>query len=609
MEVRQLREAYFDHDFSPPANNRSFWQSRMPGGNPRYYFMVENAVLKQISDRIYKDKSVAASLLIMYKKIFYEELAKIPDTSIHKSWLTGVEFGGVYSDFKVDILAYEIKDPSKKEQLNQGIQSFYFKVATRFANTLKNEYPEIHAKVLGQAGLVGHPGAWSLGAMSHDPRLAYLKARQMRKEEPEARYTKDHPDLKLIKPEEADDFTRYQAAATLKDAEKSRLELRKMFNNHSDFFADDGLLTISVIDILRRVEADPSVVTVGEYIHAIRKRFEKRFGFYFPQGREGDDQILKLLKYFRQANELVPPVRIFEPESLTLIPGKISGNGLMTFDLSGQNNRNLREAMASMRAAVTKHKTGDELALVDDYLNIAYDRQMRESERFNVRMAKIKIALRETGLYSEADIQRMSGAGDDRNLPVRITLEQQALTIDKIVELQVAADGVRSTYQPPAYEDTGNEISRVNRLALSSRAEDLEKLVRSRIEGRGQDQVSYANLRGLGIGIRIHPLENYSAKVKHKAEILIATKEPLTPEAKQEIRRKIRNVLNSEPDENIPLEVTRILFTDDIRAGQASRQPGSKQQLPQQAPADKVGWLTPLRSVFLWLCAILQFLF
>lgn len=544
-------------DFQAPADNEAFLNRVIHDMNEgrSIYFHVDNAVLKVLNDKIFKDKELSAATLNLYKTIFFEELEK--DRWL-RSHIPPGSSGGVYSDFKTIRLAAVPREEADIEKIYSAFEKLHERVGLRFAAEM-TRHPELEDLYRDRRGILGDPANWNQAGFGRTAAQASVQARRNRRAAP----GEEREIGKPTAPKRFDGKTVLEVAAQIREIEKLRGEIDETFKHDPRVIAE-GVFTPDAIDILRRAQGDPRIEDLADYRAYVEQRFRTRFGIEIS-----DKDADRLQRYFHLANEMAPSIFIKEQEPIALAELKNASHGVVSFDISGQNGLNMRANMLALHHATLVHGADNkhDLKLVDLALELGFEGQLRESDAFDASKTAIANSLQRTHIPGEGtntaarDDGSLTASGDDATfLPTRpIGLVEKMRLLRNLREAWKPASRFRVTFQPQTYAGGKEAIDDARRFELISQAEQVEKKLRDDLELAG---FSYEVLRETIFGISVNPTREGTVKV----DIFFAGSPSREKASRPALIDPIRQALRS----GLPahFELNRIYDADGIFASQ-----------------------------------------
>ncbi len=504
-EVEQFKATHLRSGFEAPADNEAFLNRviHTPEDGRSVYFHVDNAVLKMLNDKIFKDKELSAATLNLYKEIFFEELEK--DRWVHGRTRPAHQ-GGVYSDFKIIRLEVRGRTDAEVDKIYPALEALHERVGTRFAAEMAR-HREIAALYQDRRGILADPANWNQAGFGKNAAQASIQARRNRRAGPGER-TPGKP----TRPRRFDAEAVLEVASQVREIEKLRLQLDDTFQ-HDPRIISEGVLTTDALDILRRAQGDLRITDLASYREYIEKRFQQRFDV-----RLTDEDVGRLQKYYHLANELAPSIYIKEKEPIALAEIKDATHGVVSFDVAGQNSLNMRATLLALFHAHAVHgNQKNDAKLVDLTLELTFEGQLRESDAFDASKATIGAALSRTHLRGEGTNTEpridgsLTASGDDATfLPSRPIGFTEKLRLLRNLRQTATPSRFRVTFQPQN-DGFGQPIADARRFKLISQAEQLEKKLRDDLEAAG---FSFEALKQTVFAVSVEPSRDGTVEVE-----------------------------------------------------------------------------------------------
>ncbi len=498
-EAARFKQTHLHSSYAVPADNEAFFR-RMIGqaeDEMAIYFHVENAVLKQLNDKVFGDKELSASTLNLYKRIFFENLQRNPFLF---SRIPRPEDGGVYSDYKSIRLVAIPKQATELDQIETHFASLHNRVTQEFVAEL-NRFEKMKGFYQNHQGLLADPAHWNLAGMGTTASEASVQTRRSRKPLP----GEERPQGISILARRFDGRTAILVAEDLHRIERMRHNLEAQFTK-SPTLIKNGILDLDAVDLLRKAQGDTSIHGQTEYRAYLTRRFSERFAVRLTEA-----QCDLLQQYYSHVNELAPSLYIKDQEPIALAELERATHGVVSFDFAGQNNLNLLGTMESFHQAALL--AGNKKGLYQYAtlaLALANERQQRESDAFDSTKDVLSNALRASGLTgSGQNLQPrpkydFTASGDDATFLPNSTLGilQQMRLVRELRNRWTPASRFRVTFQPQNFTDSNSKINDEQRFTLISQAESVEKRLRDELEADG---VPHPTVKDTLFAIRTHP--------------------------------------------------------------------------------------------------------
>jgi hypothetical protein len=456
----------------PGADNGAFVDAARGNSQRPFalYFHLENAVLKAMNDKYFKDKELSASAVALFEQIFHRHV--MSERSLSPDL--------VYSDYKSVRFAYYEDSPAVRAHLERS----YREAAAEFERTLKR-FRALSEKYDFEGSALRDPKRWHLAGFGHTADQAATAARF-------ARFRIGSGEIS------AEDFqspaVREAISSRLALAETLRVKLPTLFGlaalaKGAAEKIDSGgwVLSPGAIDILRKVGAG----SAESYRAEVQGRFRTRFGIELS-----GEAVDSLQKYFHSVEAFAPS--IFELKETLSLGLEHGTEGLVAADLAGQNVRNLRAVMQALAEGAGKP--------IEKALVLTRAAQEEASARFEKRRKAFDKALTDAGITGKAFEGAPDGlifSGDDGVFyPKSELTDSNKLAVLRALGAQaIQPDDFRVTFVPARYEGTSVPIPAARRAELISLAESAEKELRARLERHG---TPYSKLKQLGVALDLH---------------------------------------------------------------------------------------------------------
>ncbi len=450
------------------ADNAGFLAAALTPEKYGLFFHVENAVLKAMNDKYFKDKEVSASVVALYEQIFIKHLMADPALRPDR----------VYSDYKTLRFAFHTDSPALREHLTKALES-----ASAEFNLALKRYTALEPLYDFPGSTIRNSSRWHLAGFGATADQAGTAARF-------ARYTVSNSWQDF-----GDAATRAHLNTRALAAERYRKKLYKNLYTGGESRAftrgEDGkyVLSPAAIEILKKAS--------GEEPDFVQTAFLRRFGL-----RVNEETLSDLRTYFDLVETFAPS--IYEAQETLSMGLEKATEGLVAADLAGQNVRNLHAVMAALAKAADGPRDGAAVRAVEQ-TRVA---QTAASAAFEARRAKFEMALKAAGIVGKALIF----SGDDGVFyPAKAMSEpERERFLLGLRQSALESNDFRVTFLPASYLGTNHGIPVERRADFISKAESAEKALRRRLEGKG---ISYLQLKEMGIALDLRPSET-SVRVK-----------------------------------------------------------------------------------------------
>lgn len=440
-------------NFKSPSNNQLFERIAREKSEGSLFFHVENAILKQMNDKILLDKELSASLQSLYAKIFFEELEG--DSKIRSK--------AIYSDYKSIRIVFEKDSPD----LRHRVSEVYRKSALRYQSEVKN-LPGIQSLFAENSNRIAkNTAAWNLPGMGSTADEAALVSRSERFSPiievgvPTVNHVSDANLMQdLTEHVRTSEYSRARAAVMV-EAE---------FGKHQTIFIE-GTLSPEAIEILKKADSS----SWENFQSQIQERFKIRFG-----NAPSAELILALQSYLHHADVFAPT--IFEKKDEKDLGLAGAKNGIVTLDIIGQNVRNT----GALLRALHKYSHGDLGKLLEGTRNA----QDKESGHF----ARLRDAIHKAILSAKLP-GKVSLSGDEiAFIPSRVLTEPEREQLFHTLHGVTHGGKIRMSYVPPHFQDSTTPVPPEFLAQSAANAEAYEKSLRLDLEKRGYTPKVLSNM-------------------------------------------------------------------------------------------------------------------
>jgi len=490
----RIAERYARFDKIAEQDNGNFIELGLAAnaGRPsaaKHFLFSENAVLKELNDKVVADKDLVTALTNLRKDLEHFHLAQDPILSPH--------IVGKYSDFKVLQVALDTTDPAIVARLNQRIEN----ISARYGSYLESIAEERGWAQKG-VGLSQDTRAWFHSGSGVSPDQAALAARDSRT----VAYGEGGPRVRSFA----------QARAGLERAglltDRYRAWAAKRFAAADGMLVDAGngekVLSAEAIEAMKK--ATPLGPGPEGYREAVRAVLAKRFGATLSP-KEAD----ALIRYLSLADRFSPPLLL--PKRVVIDMNQ-AATAVLSADFKGQNARNLEETLKAL-ARTKGGALASRVAEVRRGEGAATARLEELKERFGRALE-----LTTPGLRAEF-------SGDDGMgfLKTAYTEADQLRFVRNYLKEGGKLGDLRLTYEKLNYFDTGAVIPGEARARLVGEAEAVEKKLREKLLGA----LDRRELNGTKIFVRLEGAASGAARVN----LLLVTAAGNKPGVAEEARR------------------------------------------------------------------------
>ncbi len=496
-EVRQFIRENIRYEGLTERDNRSYI-NRMTRGEGKLYFESESAILKQLNDKVVKNRSLVQSLENRYRAILVE---KISQNQLIKGKLLAK-----YGDYKSVRLIFSEDSTELRSELSRIFSETAFQFESELQNTpMRDLY-------LNQRGIAGDPKAWHLAGFGKTLDEANSSARAARARFP----TGANHMPEVILPHD------FAIEKSVLDAKVARIEsLREALQAElgsgqimtpTKGGANRLILSADAIELLKKVEAS----SLEEYRQNLRQKFKNRF-----QVELNDNQIDHLRDYYHLADSFAAAIVDSTRTSMSVSQ---ASSGLISVDFAGQGARGLHETLETLA-----NSDGTAAGVIN---------QGRET--FGRAAGKMKLLRKRFLDASRAELSadkegKFLFSGDDGiYLPERALTQKAKLRfLTALSRKNQNASSFRVAFITSRFVEGGRIPPAVN-AALVAEAEGVEKALRASLEG----QVVFAEAKRLAFGIDYIPSEAGGGKMK-----LLIGADQISPENLLLIEKSFRDSL------------------------------------------------------------------
>ncbi|RZA02246.1 MAG: hypothetical protein EOP11_16840, partial [Proteobacteria bacterium] len=283
------------------------------------FYFSENAVLKELNDKVVADKDLVTALTNLRKDLEHFYLHQDPELKIH--------LAGQYSDFKTLQIGLNTKDPRVVARLDEKIGI----INKKYSDYLSSVAEKRVWREKG-SGLAKDSTSWFHAGVGASPDEAALAARDSRYQT----LTEKGPRLRS--------FAEAQSGldASGRFADRYRTWVAKRFSGVEGMLTDAGtgryVLSAEAIEAMKK--ATPLEPTAAGYAESVRAVLKKRFGadISFKEAEA-------LKKYMDLADRFSPPLLM---DKRVVIDMSQPAAAVISADFKGQNARNLEETLKAL---------------------------------------------------------------------------------------------------------------------------------------------------------------------------------------------------------------------------------------------------------------------
>jgi len=423
------------------------------------YVDIENAVLKDLNDKLFKDKKFGDAVNNMYYDAFYNELKQ------------------------------QLASNGKEYDLNQLLKATYQQANQKLLNTL--ESTGLLQLALGMEGQLGKPAQWFLGGIGSDAIKANMGARGARQ------HLKDTNDGLIL--DFADHLPQmHQDILAIKKVHESLQNNRELLRTGIMTFVEDGkyILDYDVVEILRKNKRG-SFPSTAEYRAAIRAKIKSIYA-----GAElADDKVIDAMTdYFEKCDAINPPLFIRDRIRIDLEKAQ---HGIVSIDFSGMGVENIQAIMKGMLETEANVSPN---VVVDRSLGAIWREVQKVTDNFNLQKRELNQSLQNFGATTSEGANPVRFSGDDGIfLPDRKWSSEEKKKLISIMSKKNPSK-YRLVFVDTNYVD-GSVIPAKVRSELIVKSENLEKELRKAVVGLGVDKISKEQAKELMICIDYIPIK------------------------------------------------------------------------------------------------------
>jgi hypothetical protein len=413
--------------------------ARGGAGGAKLFLDLENAVLKDLNDKVVRDKDFVTALTNLHKDVVWASLNS--DDLIRKHLIAR------YSDFKSLRFAFSDDGPILQERLRQRMLDVNRRYSEYVASIAKEESWTQRAR-----DLAFDSRNWFHGGLGSTPDEAGLAGRSSRYGGGSGAPLRSFEQSQKSLSRAADKVELYRSWAD------------KRFSSVTGFLAPAGekkILSAEAIETIRK--AVPAAG--GSQAQAVQVALQKRFGLTLTEQEAKD-----LGDFLAYADRFSPG--LFLEERVVIDLGQAKA-GVVSVDFKGQNARNLEETLRSLAES-----EGQPLAERIRLLRAAEARATAALDEKKARFQRVLQRL-QPGLRAEF-------SGDDGIGFLQKTLSPGKKRLFSRYWKEAGGEGgdIRLTFHDFRYADTGALVPAAERSRLVVAAEDLEKKIRADLMGK-----------------------------------------------------------------------------------------------------------------------------
>lgn len=421
----------------------------------KLYFDLENAVLKELNDRIVLDKELVTALTNLHKELVWNAISADPLLSKHMV--------GNYSDFKSIRIAFDEDNPALKKRLRELIPDINKKYSDYVGKLAEEKGWDVRTR-----GLSADRRNWYQAGFGKTPDQAGLASRCAR--------ALPGPGGVSVPRSFTDCLARLESAA--KNVGRYLQWAGKRFGAVPGMMVDaeNGRLVPSAELIEAIKKAKPAAATRESMAEAVNEELRRRFKVELSA---------KESEALRQALELADQFSpgLLQAERVVIDMGQ-EAKAALSADFKGQNARNLEETFRALART-------EGMSMADRVREVR-----RGEEAATARLEEMKARYQKVVGRMFPGMQAQY-TGDDgiAFLPKDLSLDERLRFARYWKEEGGGAGDLRLTHEPFRYADTGAVIPPEKRSAIVSAAEEVEKEMRRKLLQRGFNRVRLNRLQ------------------------------------------------------------------------------------------------------------------
>jgi|GEM_PF-4857611 len=479
-EAVAFRQAYSEIRLG--TNNSTFFakmNAAVPTGKEAIFFDVENAVLKQLNDVVFAEKSLGDAANGLFMKKLMDKISAHPE-------LAG-KLQASYSDYKSLRFLLHADQGADAARVRQVLGQLYRESVDEFV--IRLDEAKLSGLWTSYNGQISNPRTWFLSGTGASATEANMAARAVRAEA--TRVAGDGAAANVGTANFADHMAQFsQELHNLNSVRRSLAEIDVLRTSGIMAPIEGGQLVMSknAIEIFRKIKR-ADFATDAAYNLAIRKRMKVIFGV------EIDDVAVNgLSRYYAGIDTFSPPIFI---EQRVPIDMSLAEHGLVSVDFAGIGVDNAHGAMAALARVPTEGVEAN--AMVSKAF-----RDVRESfdvvtARKDAGQARFNKAVRET--LGEGPT---AFSGDDGMFfpPAEVPASKRSELVARL-----AAENpqeFRMTFVNSHFPN-GESIPATMRSQFVVKAENMEKALRKEITGVGASLIAPDRAQKMMIAVEFTP--------------------------------------------------------------------------------------------------------
>lgn len=432
----RMRQAEFNA--IGPADNAKFVRTAQSSNagkktEAKMFLDMENAVLKELNDKVVKDKDLVTALTNLHKDVVVSSLKSDPE--IAKQIVTQ------YSDFKSLRFGFKETTPELRTRIQDKLQDI---------NRRYSEYVQSMAQEKGWSanakGLSADTRNWYHGGLGSTPDEAGLAARDSRTVEGVSR-------VREFKESRAN----LEKAA--KDVSKGQSWAENRFKEVNGTLVDAG--NGKKVPSAELIEAVKKATPAGD-TSAVQKAVQDRFGL-----KLSESETKQLQDYLDVGDRFSPGLL---QEKRVVIDMSQEAEAVISADFKGQNARNLQETLGALASTEGK-------PLAERLKEV---RKGEEAATAALEAKKARFREVTDKLYPGREAH-FSGDDGMTFLGHKPTRAEQETFVREWIKAGGDPGDLRLTAEPFRYQDTGKLIDAESRSKFVVEAEGVEKKLRGEL--------------------------------------------------------------------------------------------------------------------------------
>lgn len=469
-EVKSLKQDYPSDIRLPAGSNNEYIRLKNADSAAKaksIYFEVENSVLKELNDHVFKDKGAVDAINNAFMTKLYKNIQNDP--------LLSSRIKGQYKDYKSLRLRIPLKSGDNDENFRQAFNAIYKKTNNDFVKELQDR--KITRQLPPLTDDVGDVGAWFKAGSGKSSIEANLAARNIR----------NTPDSKKT--------ANFRAEAEKIKTRVTEINyLGKLFNYQRLVDAKiierlpngNTIPSKDVVEIIRKERLAGHKDKIALY-NAIQNRIRQNYGSTV------DPTMAKnLVQYFEKVDSLSPPVYASSRVAINLAQAK---HGIVSVDFAGLGSENIYQQMKAISSATKNQRIEQTITDIE-----------KSVDKVTVRMNKAKKEFNDIVKSVDTNPTSTRFSGDDGiYMPksVELTRTQKQQIVKKLSQSSDPSQ-FRLTFVDNQYQN-GKSIPQVERSRQIVKAESIEKKMRLLMVGN--DKIPHSLSKKIVTAIESRPTE------------------------------------------------------------------------------------------------------